>query len=82
MDRGAFVYDVEADAYQCRKGVMLRFRKHKHTERERVSPPPAADCSACPRKARRTPSAKGRHVSRSFDEAYAERVQAYHATEV
>ena len=79
--RDAFAYDAEADVYRCPGGQELRFRTHKHTERERVYRAPAAACNACPLKARCTPSAKGRQVTRSFDEAYLDRVRGYHATE-
>ena len=62
-------------------GETLRFRNHKHTERERVYRAPAAAGRACPLKARCTPSAKGRQLTRSFDEAYRDRVRGHHATE-
>ena len=76
-----FAYDAERDVYRCPEDETLRFRKHKHTERERVYQAPAAACNACPLKARCTPSANGRQVTRSFDEAYLDRVRRYHATE-
>ncbi len=79
--KGAFAYDAQADAYRCRGGETLRFRKHKHTERERVYQASAGTCNACPLKARCTLSAKGRQLTRSFDEACLERVRGYHATE-
>jgi len=37
--------------------------------------------NACPLKARCTDSAKGRQLTRSFDEAHLARVRGYHATE-
>ncbi len=78
--KGEFRYDAEADAYRCPGGQALPFRKHKHTERERVYRAPAAACAACPLKARCTDSANGRQVTRSVDEPYLDRVRGYHAT--
>jgi hypothetical protein len=60
---------------------VLRFCKHKYTERVRVYQAPAAACNACLLKAQCTTSAKGRQIKRSFDEAYLDRVRTYHATE-
>jgi transposase len=79
--REEFTYDSAADAYRCPGGQMLRFRKHKYTERTRVYQAPAAACNVCLLKAQCTTSAKGRQVKRSFDEAYLERVRGYHSTE-
>jgi hypothetical protein len=79
--KGAFTYDSAADAYRCPGGQTLRFRKHKYTERTRVYQAPAAACNLCRLKAQCTTSAKGRQVTRSFDEAYLERVRGYHGTE-
>ncbi len=76
-----FAYDAEADTYRCPGNQTLPFRKHKHTERERVYQAPAAACNACPLKARCTTSTKGRQITRSFDEGYLDRVRGYHATE-
>jgi hypothetical protein len=79
--RERFTYEPTPDVYHCPGGQELRFRKHKHTERTRVSQAPAAACNACVLKAECTASAKGRQVKRSVDEAYLERVRAYHATQ-
>jgi len=79
--RDAFTYEAERDAYRCPGGQELRFRKHTYTERTRVYQAPVAACNACPLKVRCTGSAKGRQLTRSFDEVYLERVRGYHATE-
>jgi hypothetical protein len=79
--RDRFTYEPERDLYHCPGGQELRFRKHKYTERSRVYQAPAAACNTCLLKAACTTSAKGRQVTRSFDEAYLDRVRAYHATE-
>jgi Transposase DDE domain/Transposase domain (DUF772) len=75
-----FVYDAERDAYRCPGGETLRLRTHKHAERLRVYQAPAATCNACPLRPRCTDSTKGRQVTRSFDEAFLERVRGYHGT--
>ena len=76
-----FTYDPHSDVYHCPGDQELRFRKHKYTERTRVYQAPAAACNTCLLKAACTTSARGRQVTRSFDEAYLDRVRAYHATE-
>ena len=76
-----FAYDAAHEAYRCPGGELLPFRKHKHTERMRLYQAPAATCNACLLNERRTGSAKGRQIKRSFDESYVERVRGYHATE-
>jgi transposase len=79
--KGKFVYDPNRDIYHCPGGQELRFRTHKYTERVRVYQAPGAACNACPLKPQCTDSSKGRQVKRRFDEAYLDRVRAYHATE-
>ena len=79
--RERFTYDSDGDIYCCPGDQELRLRKHKYTERTRVYQAPAAACNACLLKSQCTDSAKGRQVKRSFDEAYLERVRAYHATD-
>jgi hypothetical protein len=79
--RERFSYDPHSDVYRCPGSQELRFRKHKYTERMRVYQASAAACNGCLLKAECTASAKGRQVKRSLDEAYLERVRAYHATE-
>ena len=76
-----FTYDPKRDLYDCPGGQELRFRKHKHTERVRIYQAPAAACDACLLKEQCTTSAQGRQLTRSFDEAYLDRVRAHHATE-
>jgi transposase len=78
--RDRFTYEPAHDVYRCPGGHELRFRKHTHTKHTRVYQAPAAACHACPLKPQCTTSAKGRQVTRSLDEAYRERVRAYHAT--
>src|SRR5215213_5207531 len=64
--RDRFIYDARHDVYHCPSGQVLGFRKHKYTERTRVSQAPAAACNACRLKAQCTDSSKGRQVKRSF----------------
>ena len=79
--KGAFAYDAGIDAYRCPGGAELRPLTHDGAEPARIYQAPAAACNACPLKARCTTSRRGRRVRRSVDEAYLDRVRAYHATE-
>ncbi len=76
-----FAYDAEADVFHCPGGQVLRPHKLKHAEPVRIYQAPAAACTACPLKAHCTTSRRGRRVARHVDEAYLDRVRAYHATE-
>ena len=75
-----FTYDPERDAYRCPGDQPLRRRKANNAEEIVVYQAEAATCNACPLKARCTASDQGRRVSRSFHEAYLDRVRGYHAT--
>jgi transposase len=77
----AFVYDAEHDIYTCPNGAVLRFRGNHYAARARAYQAPASACGACPLKARCTDSRKGRIFTRSFDEAYLDRVRGYHETD-
>jgi len=81
FDRRVFRYDAEADSYYCPQGAQLPVVGRVPSERTIRYQAPAAICNACPLKARCTTSAHGRYLYRSFDEAYLERVRAYHETE-
>jgi len=76
-----FLYDPEQDLYRCPQGEPLRFYTHSYTlalTKYRAKP---ETCNACSLKPKCTPSDRGRIVSRSFEEAYLERVRAYLETE-
>jgi transposase len=75
-----FTYDPDRDVYGCPGGQRLPCRKPKATERTRVYQASATACNACLLKPQCTASAKGRQVKRRVDEAYLDRVRAYHAT--
>jgi transposase len=79
--KGEFVFDAQANAYRCRAGETLKFRKHKHAERVRIYQAPAVRCNACLLKAHCTTSVNGRQIKRSLDEADLDRVRGYHDTE-
>ncbi len=79
--KGDFAYDVDLDVYRCPGGALLRSLKHEPSQPVRRYQAPAATCTACPLKAQCTTSRRGRRVARHVDEAYLERVRAYHATE-
>ncbi len=76
-----FLYDPERNAYVCPQGQLLRFANHLHTYRAARYQADAATCNVCPAKSRCTTSPHGRTLRRSLDEAYFERVRAYHETE-
>jgi hypothetical protein len=76
-----FTYDAEHDIYRCPQGTMLRRETAKNTERKVLYRAAPTICNACPVKAACTPSEHGRTIHRSFDAAYLERVEGYHATE-
>ncbi len=76
-----FSYDADQDQYRCPHGAILPRRKAKYTEHVIVYQADAETCSACPLKAKCTNSTQGRMVTRSFAEAYLERVRSYHVTE-
>ncbi|MEO8288913.1 MAG: IS1182 family transposase [Chloroflexota bacterium] len=75
-----FTYDAEQDVYLCSHGAMLRRRRVEYTSRRVEYGADAATCNVCPLKAQCTPSNQGRVVHRHFDEAYLDRVRAYHKT--
>ena len=77
----AFSSDAEQDVYTCPNGAVLRFRGNHYAARARAYEAPASACGACPLKARCTDSRKGRIFTRSFDEAYLDRVRGYHETD-
>jgi transposase len=78
--REAFAYDAERDVYTCPQGTVLRFRGNDYTVRTRAYQAPASACATCPLKARCTDNRQGKRVTRSFDEAYLDRVRSYHET--
>jgi transposase len=79
--KGRFTYDAAHDEYRCPNGAPLRRRKAKYADAAVVYRAEAATCNVCPLKARCTASDHGRQVRRAFDEAYLDRVRAYHQTE-
>jgi transposase len=80
FSKQAFTYHGDQDIYICPQGTALRRFSVVTSERVINYQAPAASCTACPLKAKCTPSEQGRIVSRSFDELYLDRVRAYHAT--
>ena len=76
-----FAYDVAADAYRCPGGQALRFLSPCRATQRRIYAAPAAACAACALRPQCTSSSRGRRIGRHVDEAYLDRVRAYHATE-
>lgn len=77
-----FIYDAERDVYVCPQGQLLRRYRTEFTAKKVEYRAAAATCNACPMKAACTPSDHGRAVHRHFEEAYLDRVRAYHAGEL
>lgn len=75
-----FTYDPERDVYICPQGQQLRRRTNEYKSRKVEYRAKAEVCNACPLKAKCTPGKHGRVVHRQFDEAYLDRVRAYHKT--
>jgi transposase len=78
--KGAFTYDRERDVSSCPQGELLPFRRNRYTENARGYQADAMLCNACPLKAQCTLSSHGRQIKRLVDEAYLDRVRAYHQT--
>jgi transposase len=76
-----FVYDAAADTFRCPGGQTLRFLSHCQRTQRRIYAAPTAACAGCTLRSQCTTSSRGRRVGRHLDEAYRERVRAYHATE-
>jgi transposase len=76
----AFAYDAAHDRYVCPRGQALPRKTAVYRTRTIRYRAAAAACNACPLKARCTTGARGRIVTRSFDEAYLDRVRAYRQT--
>ncbi len=76
-----FRYDPEHDVYICPNEAVLPLHTYAYTEREKRYQGDAATCNACPLTSKCTTSDQGRVLKRSFDEAYLDRVRAYHPTE-
>jgi hypothetical protein len=77
-----FTYDAERDVYVCPQGQLLRRCRTEFTAKKVEYRAAVASCNACPMKAACTPSDHGRAVHRHFEEAYLDRVRAYHAGEL
>jgi transposase len=75
-----FPYEASADQFRCPQGTIVARRQAKEERAIVVYQAPAAVCNGCPCKADCTPSDAGRAVQRHVDEAYRDRVRAYHAT--
>ncbi len=75
-----FTYEAVGDAYRCPAGHLLRRRKAENATEIVIYQAAGETCNACPLKAACTPGDHGRKVSRSFHEAYLDRVRSYHTT--
>jgi hypothetical protein len=78
--KGAFSDDAERDVSTRPQGETPRFRRNRSTENARGYQADATVCNACPLKAKCPPRSQGRQIKRLVDEAYLDRVRAYHTT--
>lgn len=76
-----FRYDPSHDMFTCPQGHTLPLWKRSYSEQEWVYRADAAICNACPVKAACTDSKSGRHLRRSFFQAYIDRAARYRETE-
>jgi hypothetical protein len=77
-----FVYDAAADTYRCPGDQTLRFLSYCRSTQRRIYAAPAGVCRTCALRDQCTTAQRGRRLGRHRDEAYLERVRAYHATEL
>jgi hypothetical protein len=78
--RNLFTYIPEANHYVCPAGATLSWEKDDQDKRVHLYRGDPALCQRCPLRENCTKNRDGRRISRSFDEAYLERVHAYHKT--
>jgi hypothetical protein len=76
-----FEYDAKKDQYTCPQGKILPLFSRRKSEEVFVYRAKAGTCNACLLKVKCTNSKSGRHIFRSFHQAYVERVLEYHQTD-
>jgi hypothetical protein len=76
-----FQYDAVRNIYTCPQGKELTLHSRRQREQQLVFRMDASICNQCPVKAECTDSESGRHIFRSFFQAYLNRAKAYQATE-
>jgi transposase len=77
-----FQYDPEQDHYICPQGQILSLVSRRTSEQVLIYKPKAEVCNACPVKSRCTGSKSGRHIFRSFFQAYLDKAESYRQTQV
>src|SRR4030095_4217953 len=76
-----FQYDSEKDHYVCPQGQILPLVSRRKTEQVILYCAKARVCNACPVKSKCTGSKSGRHIFRSFFQAYLDKAETYRQTE-
>ena len=76
-----FQYDSEKDHYICPQGQILALVSRRTSEQVLIYKPKAEVCNACPLKSKCTGSKSGRHIFRSFFQAYLDKAETYRQTE-
>jgi hypothetical protein len=75
-----FQYDSEKDHYICPQGQILPLVSRRTSEQVLIYKPKAEVCNACPLKSKCTCSKSGRHIFRSFFQAYLDKAESYRQT--
>ena len=75
-----FHYDSEKDHYICPQGQILPLVSRRTSEQVLIYKPKAEVCNACPVKSKCTGSKSGRHIFRSFFQAYLDKAESYRQT--
>ncbi len=76
-----FQYDSEKDHYICPQGQILPLTSRRKTEQVVLYRAKASVCNSCPVKSQCTGSKSGRHIFRSFFQAYLDKADTYRQSE-
>jgi len=76
-----FQYDAENDQHICPQKHEMPLYSRRKGEEKFVYRADAKVCDVCPVKEKCTGSKSGRHIFRSFNQEYNDKVKAYHQTE-
>jgi transposase len=76
-----FQYDAEKDRCICPQRQILPLVSRRTSEQVLIYKPKAEICNACPVKSKCTGSKSGRHIFRSFFQAYLDKAETYRQSE-
>jgi hypothetical protein len=78
----AFTYEATSATYTCPNGASLRRIHHNAPKQIDLYQTESGVCAGCALREKCTDNKEGRTITRSFFEAYLERVCGYHQTQV